>query len=178
MPLPCGSAVHHNVTLRHLDCSPLLFRPPPERDLDHSCARDPPAPAGPDHSSPQPPPAPSLSGGLDEADLFFEDPEGFLRCVLTGAGRPAGGPAGGRDGQAYSHVIFFDVLEPVVGPVLRAAGFAPAESMFHAHVRLESRIGHRISVWTAAAAMGAGAAAGGAARPAAPPGASAAGREL
>ena len=84
---------------------------------------------------------PNLAGlpdYTDEADLFYQNPERWLRAeypgLLTSVERPA--PPGG---PPPSHLVMFDSLWRRLEPLVR--GYRVCGDVFHAHVAEERRGG-------------------------------------
>jgi phosphatidylinositol glycan class B len=103
---PFHAAMHRNISLSFLDCSPPGARP--ERPLDSECVSVEDAQRGP-----------------DEADRFYADPERFLRCSLGSSGESGGWIEWGASYLGFetlshalpTHVVFFSgLLEQVLGP--------------------------------------------------------------
>ncbi|XP_035276010.1 GPI mannosyltransferase 3 [Anguilla anguilla] len=80
---------------------------------------------------------PDLTGSksyVDEADLFFADPNGWLRTTYP---NPASLP---------SHMVFFDVLEEEILKFLESNKYTRNMEVFHTHIP-EGRVGRSIFVY-------------------------------
>ncbi|CAG5121205.1 unnamed protein product [Candidula unifasciata] len=75
-----------------------------------------------------------VSNYTDEADLFYQDPKGWLRKEYMHAG------------QSWPAIlVYFDVLQKDISDILLQAGYHPCESFFHTHIP-EGRIGSYVLV--------------------------------
>ncbi|KAJ8272394.1 hypothetical protein COCON_G00112530 [Conger conger] len=80
---------------------------------------------------------PDLTGSksyVDEADLFFADPNGWLRSAYP---NPESLP---------SHMVFFDTLEQEIFMFLESNRYTRNTEVFHTHIP-EGRVGRRIFVY-------------------------------
>ncbi|KAG9352203.1 hypothetical protein JZ751_020616 [Albula glossodonta] len=80
---------------------------------------------------------PDLTGNkdyVDEAELFFANPQGWLTATYT---KPASLP---------SHLVFFDVLENEIFKFLESNRYKRNTEVFHTHVP-EGRVGRRIFIY-------------------------------
>ncbi|XP_015198606.1 GPI mannosyltransferase 3 [Lepisosteus oculatus] len=80
---------------------------------------------------------PDLTGNksyVDEADLFFADPEGWLKTAFH------------NEASLPSHLVFFDVLTKEISSFLEVKQYVKKTEVFHTHVP-EGRVGRNICVY-------------------------------
>jgi hypothetical protein len=131
-----GSALHHNITMEFLDCSPPGLRLSRSLSLDARC--------NPQHLSVD---AVWTSEGAnqqyeaDETGRFHNSPLDFLRCAYGDGSRF------NATKDAPSHLVVFDEMATRIVEFLDMMQYHKIESILHAHLILDGRTSKRILIY-------------------------------
>lgn len=159
------SALHHNISMQFLDCSPPGLRPSQHDALDARChPREIPGMncaklnsalmahrrlrsadvcvwMWADGQHVRGVDRPQQHGDNDETTRFYDDPMNFLLCAYG-------------DGQVFleetkppSHVVVFDSMAARISQFLETWQYSQVADIFHAHLILDDRTSHRLLIF-------------------------------